>query len=104
MAPSYVPAWVADLEAGEPATAMHYQRLADALDEWTSTPNSDPWEPDAEPDTFAPDVVSVEWAAERLGVTPDGVKKMLRRGAIEGRKLSERVWIVSRESVETYKR
>lgn len=63
-------------------------------------------EPDtsAEPDTFAPQVVSVEWAAERLGVTPDGVKKMLRRGAIEGRKLSERVWIVSRESVETYKR
>jgi len=47
-----------------------------------------------------PDWISVPVAAELLGCTDVWVIKMIARGDIEGFKLSERAWAVSRASVE----
>lgn len=44
--------------------------------------------------------VSVDEAAEIMGCTAGRVRQMLRAGELEGHKVSERAWIVKRESAE----
>lgn len=47
-----------------------------------------------------PTHVSVTEAADMLDVTVSYVRRLLRDGELEGFKLNERAWAVSRESVE----
>lgn len=46
--------------------------------------------------------VSVDEAAEIMGCTPGRVRQMLRAGDLEGHKVSERAWIVNRDSADKH--
>jgi len=46
--------------------------------------------------------VSAEEAADIMGCTAGRVRQMLRAGDLEGHKVSERAWIVNRESAEKH--
>lgn len=45
-------------------------------------------------------IVTVEGAARIIGITPGRVRQLLLCGDLEGTKMSERVWIVSRKAAE----
>lgn len=45
-------------------------------------------------------LISVETAAETLGVTVGRVRQLLRAEKLSGMKLNERAWVVDRVSVE----
>lgn len=47
--------------------------------------------------------ISVAEAAEIIGCTDGRVRQLLGEGRLEGEKIGERVWIVSRKSAEVYR-
>ena len=49
------------------------------------------------------DQLSVAEAAEVIGCTDGRVRQLLGEGRIEGEKIGERVWVVSRKSAENYR-
>lgn len=47
-----------------------------------------------------PNGITVEHAAEIIGITPGRVRQMLRANELRGEKFSERAWIVDRKSAQ----
>lgn len=50
-----------------------------------------------------PSAVTVERAAEIIGVTTGRIRQLLRSGDLSGQKITERCWLVSRESALQYR-
>lgn len=48
------------------------------------------------------ELISVSEAATRLNLTDSYIRRLLREGKIEGRKINDRAWVVSKSSVEQY--
>lgn len=46
---------------------------------------------------------TVAEAAEVIGITTGRIGQLLRAGAIKGRKVSERAWLIPRKEVERFK-
>jgi len=49
-------------------------------------------------------VVSVDEAAEIVGVSPRRIRELLEAGEIDGRQTSKGVWLVSRASAQSFER
>lgn len=50
-----------------------------------------------------PYALTVEAAATVLGLTTGRVRQLLRAGILNGEKITERCWLISRTSVDAYR-
>lgn len=50
------------------------------------------------------DKLTVKQAAQELGYHPNHVRRMLRSGAIKGRKVANFIWLIDRTEIERVKR